>query len=80
MVTVEMNGLGEVLAVKIEPSLVEKGEREMIEDLVPAAINQAHIKARELHAEAMKSLTDGIDVPGLTDALSQLTGGDSPQS
>ena len=76
MVEVEVNGAGEVLRVTIESALVERGEREMIEDLVPAAVNQALAKARELHAEEMKSLTAGLDVPGLSDALSKLMGGD----
>jgi nucleoid-associated protein EbfC len=75
LVEVEVNGLAEVLAVRIDPSLVEKGEREMIEDLLPAAFNAAQQKAKQLHAEAMQSLTGGI--PGFQDALSQLTG-DTP--
>jgi len=75
MVEVEVNGLGEVLSVKIEPSLFESGDREMIEDLLPAAINQAVAKSKQLHVDAMKSLTDGMDMPGLEEALSQITGG-----
>ena len=46
----------------------------MIEDLVPAAVNQAQAKAKELHMEAMKSMTSGFDMPGLNEAISQLTG------
>jgi len=75
MVEVTVNGLGEVLQLKIDPELVEKGEREMIEDLVPAAINQAQSRAKDIHAEAMKSLTAGLNIPGLSDALSNFTGG-----
>ncbi len=75
MVDVETNGLGEVLRVKIDPQLVANGDREMIEDLLPAAINQASMKAKQLHAEAMQSMTEGLNVPGLNDALSQITGG-----
>jgi DNA-binding YbaB/EbfC family protein len=75
LVTVEVNGAGEVLACRIDPSLITAGDRELIEDLVPAAINQALAKSRELHAEAMKSLTAGMDIPGMNDMLSQLSGG-----
>ena len=80
MVEVEVNGLGEVLRVKIDPALVQQGEREMIEDLLPAAVNQAVAKAKQLHVAAMKSLTDEMELPGLSDALAQLTGngGGSP--
>jgi DNA-binding YbaB/EbfC family protein len=74
LVEVEVNGLGEVLAVRIDPSLIAKQDREMIEDLLPAAFNAAAQKAKQLHAEAMKSLTGGMQLPGLEDALSQLTG------
>jgi DNA-binding YbaB/EbfC family protein len=72
MVEVEVNGLGEVLRVKIDPSLVERGEREMIEDLLPAAVNEATARARKVHVEAMKSIASGIDIPGMEDALAQL--------
>ncbi len=44
LVTVEVNGLGEMLRLSIDPSLA--GDREMIEDLVPAAVNQAQVKAK----------------------------------
>ena len=44
LVEVEVNGLGEVLAVRIDPTLVEKQDREMIEDLLPAAFNAAAAK------------------------------------
>jgi nucleoid-associated protein EbfC len=72
LVEVDVNGLAEVLAVRIDPSLVEKGEREMIEDLLPAAFNSAQQKAKQLHAEAMQSFTGGL--PGLQEALAQFTG------
>lgn len=74
LVEVEVNGLAEVLAVRLDPTLVEKGDREMIEDLLPAAFNAAQKKARELHAEAIQQITGGIQLPGLEDALGQLTG------
>jgi nucleoid-associated protein EbfC len=74
LVEVDVNGLSEVLAVRIDPSLVEKGDREMIEDLLPAAFNAAQQKAKQLSAEAMESLAGGFQVPGLQEALAQLTG------
>jgi len=78
LVEVEVNGHAEVLAVRIDPALVEKGDREMIEDLLPAAINVARQKANELRAQAMASLTGGMQVPGLQEALAQLTGNPPP--
>ena len=74
MVEVEMNGLGQMLRLKIEPELVENNECEMIEDLVPGAVNEAIQKAKQLHLDEMKSLTDGIDLPGLDSAIAKFTG------
>ncbi len=76
LVEVEVNGLAEVLSVRIDAALIAKGDGEMIEDLLPAAFNAAQQKARQLHAEAMQSLTGGLPIPGLQDALAQL--GDAP--
>jgi hypothetical protein len=78
LIEVEVNGLAEVLAVRIDPSLIEKGDREMIEDLLPAAFNAAQQKAKQLHAEAMQQLTGGLNLPGLEDALGQFTGMPQP--
>jgi hypothetical protein len=74
MVEVEVNGAGHVLAVRIEQTLFDKQDREMIEDLLPAAINQAQAKAKALHAEAMKELTGGLNLPGLDEAMANLQG------
>ena len=79
LVEVEANGLGEVLAVRIDPSLIEKQDRELIEDLIPAACNSAREKATEKHAEKVQALTGGLNLPGLSEALGNL-GGEPPAS
>lgn len=73
MVEAEVNGVGEVLRVTVEASLVERGDREMIEDLIPAAVNQALAKAKQLHADAVKEMAGGLEVPGLDEALGKIT-------
>ena len=74
LVTVEVNGLGDVLNVKIDPSLVgASGDHEMVEDLVAGAMNQAVAKSKQLHAEAMQEVTGGMPIPGLGDAMNNLT-------
>ena len=79
LIEIDVNGLAEVLAVRIDASLVEKNEREMIEDLLPAAFNAAQRKAKEAYAEAMQSLTGGLPIAGLQEALAQVTpGSDTP--
>ena len=80
MVEVEVNGLMEVLRCHVDKQLVEQGDCEMIEDLVTTALNQAVAKGKELHVEAMKSLTGGLDVPGLDTALGNLLGENPPDS
>ena len=69
MVEVEANGLGEALAVRIEPALMEKQDRELLEDLLPAAFNAAQQKAKALHAEQMQQLTGGLNLPGMSEIL-----------
>ena len=79
MIQAEVNGLGELLRVTIDPLLMERQDREMIEDLIPAAVNQAQQRAKEMHADAMKSLTEGMDLPGLGglgEMLAKLSGGE----
>lgn len=78
MVEVEANGIGEILAVRIDSALFAKQDREMVEDLLPAAINSALQKAKELHAEQMQSLTGGLNLPGLSEALGSF-GNEPPQ-
>jgi nucleoid-associated protein EbfC len=63
LIQVEANGLGEILSLKIDPTL--QGDLEMIEDLVPAAMNQIALKAKELNLEMVQSLTGGLSLPGM---------------
>lgn len=74
MVSVEMNGLGELLQLKIDPKLLVDGKGEMIEDLVPAAVNQGAMKAKEVHARALREMAEGMNVPGLADMMQNLGG------
>jgi len=75
MVTIEVNGLNEILGCRIDQQLIDAGDRELIEDLVASAVNQALTKAKELHAEAMQSLTGGMQLPGLDEAMKKMMGG-----
>ena len=75
LVEVEVNGLGEMLRISIDPSLLEKQDLELIEDLVPAATNAALQKAKEEQARTMQDLAGGMNIPGLSDALNSLGDG-----
>jgi len=64
LVEVEVNGLGQVLRLKLDPQLMERKDVEMLEDLIPAAVNQAIEKSKSLHAEALQGLTGGFNFGG----------------
>lgn len=73
LVELEVNGLEEVLRCKIDPSLISGGDRELLEDLVCAAANQAIAKAKQHHAEAMRNLAGGFGMPGVDEALAGIS-------
>ena len=63
MVTVTLNGKGEMRAIKIDPSLVEPAEIEILEDLVVAAFNDAKGKVEAHVQDEMSKLTGGMNLP-----------------
>ena len=63
VVSVRMTGKMEVKAVKIDPSLIKVDEREILEDLVVTALNDARRKAEAAMQEKMQSLTGGLGLP-----------------
>jgi DNA-binding YbaB/EbfC family protein len=65
MVTVTANGALEVVSVRIDPEALKDADAEMLQDVVLAATNEALKNARQLMAEHMKSVTGGMNIPGL---------------
>jgi DNA-binding YbaB/EbfC family protein len=63
MVQVTMNGKGELRAVKIDPSLVDPRDVEVLEDLIVAAAQDAKSKVEAHVAEEMQKLTGGLNLP-----------------
>ncbi len=63
MVTVTMNGKGETRRVKLDTSLVDPAEIEVLEDLIVAAHRDAKSKVEALMADEMSKLTGGIQLP-----------------
>ncbi len=75
MVEIEVNGLMEVLRCRIDPQLFAQNDRELLEDLVMAAVNQAISKGKEMHAESIRDLTGGMPLPGgFREALEKFAG------
>ena len=65
MVIATVNGRLEVQRVSIDASLLEAPDREMLQDLIVAALNDALRAARALVAEEMQKVTGGLPIPGL---------------
>ena len=65
MVTVTMNGSKQVLALKIDPEAVSKEDVEMLQDLILAALNDAHRKVDDEMQKQMGGLMGGLKIPGL---------------
>jgi DNA-binding YbaB/EbfC family protein len=66
MVSVKATGKGEIISISVEDELITPEEKEMLQDLVTAAVNDALRKARELGKQEMAGLTGGVQIPGLT--------------
>lgn len=65
MVTATVNGVGDLVGLKIDPSAVTPDDTEMLADLVVAAVADARNKADALRADAMRELTGGVDLSSL---------------
>ena len=64
MAEVDMNGRMELLALRIAPEAMEGGDREMLQDVISAAFNNAMGKAREAISREMGGLFPG-GIPGI---------------
>jgi len=63
LVRVVASGKGEIKRLSIDPSLIKPDEREVLEDLIVAAANDARTKAEALLAEKMRAATGGLQLP-----------------
>jgi DNA-binding YbaB/EbfC family protein len=63
MVSVEANGQGTIRSIKIDPSVVDKADVEMLEDLVLVAVTEVQKKAQEAAQTEMGKLTGGLNLP-----------------
>jgi DNA-binding YbaB/EbfC family protein len=63
LITVTLNGKGDMTVLKIDSSLVKPDEVEILEDLISAAHNDAKKKMEALLQDKMKDLTGGLPLP-----------------
>ena len=69
MVTVVVNGHKHLHTLTIDPEVVSKADVDMLQDLIVAAVNDAHRKVDEALAQQMSGLIGaqgGMKLPGLT--------------
>src|SRR5471032_2180626 len=66
MVTVVVNGHKQLQSLTIDPEVVSKDDVGMLQDLVVAAVNDAHRKVDEALASQMSGMMGGMNLPGLT--------------
>ncbi len=65
MVTAIVNGRQQLLTLKIEKSVVDPEDVEMLQDLVVAAVNEAIKKSQDMMQAEMGKITGGMNIPGL---------------
>ena len=63
MVSVEADGRGQIKRVRIDPSVVNPSDVEMLEDLISVAVGDAQQKAAALAQEEMGKVTGGLNLP-----------------
>jgi nucleoid-associated protein EbfC len=66
MVTVVVNGHKHLRSIKLDPEVISKDDVEMLQDLIVAAINDAHRRVDEALASQMQGMMGGMGIPGLT--------------
>ncbi|MGE3276782.1 MAG: YbaB/EbfC family nucleoid-associated protein [Vicinamibacterales bacterium] len=65
MVTVVVNGHKHLQTLTIDPDVVSKDDVEMLQDLIVAAVNDAHRKVDEALKQQLGGLMGGLGIPGL---------------
>jgi DNA-binding YbaB/EbfC family protein len=66
MVTVVVTGHKQLHQIKIDPEVVSKDDVEMLQDLILAAVNDAHRKVDEALANQMQGMMGGLRLPGMS--------------
>lgn len=63
LVKVKATAKGRIVSVDIDPSLLQPSEKQMVEDLVAAAFNDARAKADAVSSQEMGKMTSGLSLP-----------------
>ena len=63
MVSVEVTGTSKIKKIKLDPTVVNPSDIEMLEDLIVVAVTDAQNKAQEAAKDQMGKLTGGLNLP-----------------
>src|SRR5690606_28648219 len=62
-VSVVALGSGEIKKITIDPALIDPAEKETLEDVIVAALNQARVKSEQMTADETKKIMGGLQLP-----------------
>jgi len=65
LVSVTLGGKGDLVALKIDPSLIKPEDSGILEDLIVAAHNDARAKLETATQQKVQAIAGGLDMPGL---------------
>jgi DNA-binding YbaB/EbfC family protein len=66
MVSVKMNGNKQLISVQVDPEVFTSGDKDMLQDLIVAAVNEGIRKVDETLNSSIGGMTGGMKIPGLT--------------
>jgi DNA-binding YbaB/EbfC family protein len=65
MVAVKMNGQKQLISIQIDPEVFSGGDKDMLQDLIVAAVNEGIRKVDEVMQSQLGSMAGGLKIPGL---------------
>ena len=65
MISVKMNGKHQLLSIQVDPEVFAGGDKEMLQDLIVAAVNEGVRKVEEVLGGQLGNLAGGLKIPGL---------------
>jgi|LSQX01.2.fsa_nt_gb DNA-binding YbaB/EbfC family protein len=63
-ITIKITGKQEVIALKINPDVIDLDDIELLEDIIMAAVNEGIRKSQEMVSSEMAKITGGMKIPG----------------
>jgi DNA-binding YbaB/EbfC family protein len=65
MVSLKMNGNKQLISIQIDPEVFASADKEMLQDLIVAAVNECVRKVDEALSGQLGGLTSGLKIPGM---------------